>query len=90
MPPQDEIAKPEPKMSTDMIVLAAVTTVIHIIGIGGLLLWMATGYPLSWPKFKASLKKQNPFQLMRRSGAPASRESAELANVRKEGDVESM
>jgi len=41
-----------------MIVLAVITTVIHLIGIGGLILWMVAGFPLSIEKFKAWARKQ--------------------------------
>ena len=46
-------------MSGETIVLIAITTVIHIIGLGFLFFWMAAGYPLSMAKFKLWLRKQH-------------------------------
>jgi hypothetical protein len=45
-------------MSQDMLWLAAATTLIHLVGIGGLILWMALGRPLSVSKFKERWHKQ--------------------------------
>lgn len=45
-------------LSPDMLWLAAATTIIHVIGIGGLIFWLALGRPLTVSEFKRRWQKE--------------------------------
>jgi flagellar basal body-associated protein FliL len=44
-------------MSTETILILIITGGVHLLGIGIFILWMMSGYPLSFEAFRKNVKK---------------------------------